>query len=77
MKRLFGIATIASSVLGEYTPEALAAQIFDLPGTEDLDFSFNQFSGYVKINGTKNLHYWFVESQRDPVSDPIAFWTNG
>jgi cathepsin A (carboxypeptidase C) len=78
MIKAIGIFALSlSSVMGEYTPEALADQITELPGTEGLDFSFNQFSGYVKVNGTKNMHYWFVESQRDPASDPIAFWTNG
>lgn len=81
MIRAFGVFCVSalsvSRVLGDYTPEALADQITGLPGTEGLDISFNQFSGYVKVNGTKNMHYWFVESQRDPASDPIAFWTNG
>jgi len=67
----------AGSVLGDYTPEALADQITNLPGAENLDFKFNQFSGYIKVNGTKNLHYWLVESQNAPSTDPIAFWTNG
>lgn len=70
-------SAVANTVKEGYTPEALADQIIDLPGTEHLEFSFNQFSGYVKISDTKNMHYWFVESQRDPANDPIAFWTNG
>jgi hypothetical protein len=32
---------------------------------------------HVVTVGTKNLHYWLVESMNDPASDPIAFWTNG
>eukprot|EP00602_Paraphysomonas_sp_CaronLab_P007685 CAMPEP_0185024122 /NCGR_PEP_ID=MMETSP1103-20130426/7050_1 /TAXON_ID=36769 /ORGANISM="Paraphysomonas bandaiensis, Strain Caron Lab Isolate" /LENGTH=497 /DNA_ID=CAMNT_0027556995 /DNA_START=34 /DNA_END=1527 /DNA_ORIENTATION=+ len=71
------IAVTSLCALGDYTPEALADQVTDLPGAEHLDINFNQFSGYVKVSDTKNLHYWFVESQRDPASDPIAFWTNG
>ena len=80
MSKYLNIAALllaAGSVLGDYTPEALADQITNLPGAENLDFKFNQFSGYIKINGTKNMHYWLVESQNDPSTDPIAFWTNG
>lgn len=77
-KTLNVAALLAGTAFGmDYTPEALAAQVTNLPGTEKLDIPFNQFSGYVKVNGTKNLHYWMVESQRDPSTDPIAFWTNG
>jgi len=75
--QLTTLALSAAFALGDYTPEALADQVINLPGAENLDFNFNQFSGYVKVNGTKNLHYWMVESQRDPATDPIAFWTNG
>ncbi len=74
---LIALAASSVAVLGEYTPEALADQIKALPGAEALTFNFNQFSGYVKINGTKNMHYWLVESQNNPATDPIAFWTNG
>lgn len=59
----------------QYTDEALADQIKDLPGADNLEFNFNQFSGYLKVSETKNLHYWLVESQNDPVNDPLAFWT--
>lgn len=48
-----------------YTSEALADQIKpgSLPGAESLNITFNQFSGYLNIDGTsgsktKFLHYW-------------------
>ena len=61
----------------EYTPEAVADQVTNLPGAEKLDFNFNQFSGYLQVNGSKNMHYWMVESMNDPATDPVTFWTNG
>lgn len=57
-----GASTLA---LAKYTAEALADQVTNLPGAEDLDFSFNQFSGYLKVNNTKNLHYWYASSSMD------------
>jgi len=71
------LACVTASTYTEYTTEALADQVTDLPGAENLKIPFNQFSGYLKVNGTKNLHYWLVESARDPANDPVAFWTNG
>jgi len=63
-----------------YTPEALADQITNLPGLTD-PISFNQFSGYLQIPGKKSsskyIHYWLVESENKPATDPLAFWTNG
>ena len=48
---------------GDYTTDAKADQIVNLPGAENLDIKFNQFSGYLGIPGTdgslsKNMHYW-------------------
>ena len=64
-----------------YTQEALSDQITDMPGAENVKIPFNQFSGYLAINGTstgsKKLHYWMVESENDPANDPVTFWTNG
>jgi len=77
---LFTSALLVASLLGTqatYTDEALADQITDLPGAENLDINFNQFSGYLTVDGTKQMHYWFVESMNDPANSPVAFWTNG
>jgi len=53
---------LAHSALGDYTPEALADEVISLPGLTE-NINFKQFSGYLKVNSTKNLHYWMVESQ--------------
>ncbi|CAD5212446.1 unnamed protein product [Bursaphelenchus okinawaensis] len=50
--------------------------ITNLPG---LTFqpNFDSFSGYLRGVQGHNLHYWLVESQNDPVRDPLMFWFNG
>jgi len=61
----------------EFTPEALDDEITELPGL-DYDPGFRQFSGYLHIKDSeKYIFYWYVESQRDPDNDPVAYWTNG
>jgi len=35
------------------------------------------FSGYLSASNTKNLHYYFVESERNPSTDPVVVWFNG
>ena len=77
MLALITVLACVSAAIADYTPEALADQVTNLPGAEALTVNFNQFSGYIKVNGTKNLHYWLVESQGNPATDPVAFWTNG
>jgi hypothetical protein len=79
---IFSFILLSLVKLGHgYTTEALADQITKLPGAENLNIEFNQFSGYLEIPGSegasKFIHYWFVESMNNPASDPLAFWTNG
>lgn len=52
-------------------------QILNLPGAEGLIINYNQFSGYLNATGSKKLHYWFVESQGNPSTDPVMLWMNG
>jgi hypothetical protein len=36
-----------------------------------------QYSGYLAVpgdHGLKMYHYWFVESESDPATDPVALW---
>ncbi len=81
LSSVISFALLVSSVAA-YSPEAVADQVTNLPGSQNLKLNFNQFSGYLDIPGTsgtksKHMHYWFVESQNNPSSDPITFWTNG
>ncbi|VDD89135.1 unnamed protein product [Enterobius vermicularis] len=52
-------------------------EIRSLPGTEAIKINFKHYSGFFKVSETHFLHYWFVESQRDPAQDPLIFWFNG
>uniref|UniRef100_A0A667YHR5 Carboxypeptidase n=1 Tax=Myripristis murdjan TaxID=586833 RepID=A0A667YHR5_9TELE len=47
-----------------------------LPGLQKQP-SFRQFSGYLNVADGKHLHYWLVQSQGDPASDPVVLWLNG
>jgi carboxypeptidase C (cathepsin A) len=64
----------------QYTDEAQKDFITSLPG---LNFyyssSFAQFSGFLTVDEAhgRNIHYWYVESTRDPDNDPVILWTNG
>ncbi|XP_019492558.1 PREDICTED: lysosomal protective protein [Hipposideros armiger] len=59
---------------GEAAPDQDEIQC--LPGLAKQP-SFRQYSGYLKGSGSKHLHYWFVESQKDPKSSPVVLWLNG
>lgn len=61
----------------DYTNEAILDKITQLPGL-NWQPKFNQFSGYLNLMGTeKFIHYWLVESETNPETAPLVFWTNG
>lgn len=37
----------------------------------------NSYSGYLRVNEEKHLHYIFIESEATPSTDPILVWFNG
>ncbi|XP_033113380.1 lysosomal protective protein-like [Anneissia japonica] len=51
-------------------------EVLSLPGLA-VQPKFKHYSGYLKASGTKKLHYWFVESQFEPETDPVVLWMNG
>ncbi|XP_059186259.1 lysosomal protective protein isoform X2 [Centropristis striata] len=53
-----------------------ADEVAYLPGLQKQP-SFKQYSGYLTVPEGKHLHYWFVESQKNPSSDPVVLWLNG
>lgn len=58
------------------TSAADADKITSLPGLDNLP-DFDMYSGYLSASETKKLHYWFVESQGNPATDPVVLWLNG
>uniref|UniRef100_A0A8C2JC25 Carboxypeptidase n=1 Tax=Cyprinus carpio TaxID=7962 RepID=A0A8C2JC25_CYPCA len=53
-----------------------ADEIKYLPGLPKQP-SFKHYSGYLSVADNKHLHYWFVESQKDPAGSPVVLWLNG
>uniref|UniRef100_A0A8C5G959 Carboxypeptidase n=1 Tax=Gouania willdenowi TaxID=441366 RepID=A0A8C5G959_GOUWI len=54
----------------------VADEVLYLPGLNKQP-SFKHYSGYLQGAPGKHLHYWFVQSQSSPTSDPLVLWLNG
>ena len=65
------LATLVAAALGAIPADEITA----LPGWSAA-LPSKQYSGYLSF-GTKHLHYWFVESQGNPATDPVVVWFNG
>ncbi|KAM8867152.1 lysosomal protective protein [Synchiropus picturatus] len=61
-------------LVGEAAPAA--DEVTYLPGLKKQP-SFKHYSGYLNLPTGKHLFYWFVESQKQPSSDPVVLWLNG
>ncbi|KAK6035115.1 serine carboxypeptidase, partial [Cooperia oncophora] len=35
------------------------------------------YAGYVQVSQTKQLFYWYIESENDPANDPLVLFLNG
>ncbi|XP_069112455.1 lysosomal protective protein-like isoform X1 [Argopecten irradians] len=58
------------------TSAAVEDQIVTMPGLKTQP-TWKQYSGYLNATGNKKLHYWFLESQNNPKTDPVVLWMNG
>eukprot|EP01048_Picozoa_sp_COSAG05_P029465 COSAG05_NODE_9707_length_607_cov_0.874016_1_plen_160_part_10 len=59
------------SRLGGAVGAAEKDRITSLPGWAG-PLPSQHFSGFVPLDGGRNVHYWFVESERDPATDPVV-----
>ena len=84
LKLAFLLATVATASL---TPPS-RHEIKSLPGWINDDSTSaalpsKMFTGYLDAGtppsgvGTMYFHYWLVESERDPTTDPVLIWYNG
>ncbi|CAI5456294.1 unnamed protein product [Caenorhabditis angaria] len=53
-----------------------ADRVWNLPGVT-YGLNFKQYSGYLNGVTGNYLHYWFVESQGNPSTDPLVLWLTG
>lgn len=51
-------------------------EVLNLPGLAEQP-TFRHYSGYLNASTGKYLHYWFVESQSSPATDPVVLWLTG
>jgi len=72
-------AAHAASLVSPTTAAARDDQVLSLPGWEGA-LPSKQFSGLVSTGSEEKnatFHYWLVESEGDPTSDPLVVWMNG
>uniref|UniRef100_A0A8R1DZS5 Carboxypeptidase n=1 Tax=Caenorhabditis japonica TaxID=281687 RepID=A0A8R1DZS5_CAEJA len=76
---LFLLIFLISSSCGQITSRAANDKISSLPRTI-FQVKFNQYAGYLNSNPHNNVndvHYWFIESQITPETDPLLLFING
>uniref|UniRef100_G3WEW2 Carboxypeptidase n=1 Tax=Sarcophilus harrisii TaxID=9305 RepID=G3WEW2_SARHA len=76
MKLLCSLLVLSGLCWGLSTSQYAPDLITSLPGLAELP-NFKQWSGYLQAGLDKYFHYWFVESQGNPESDPLVLWLNG
>jgi len=57
-------------------PVLASDEVTSLPGWKGA-LPSKQYSGYLDLPGGKHHHYWHVQSEGSPSSDPLVFWFNG
>lgn len=72
MFRAFVLFSVLCLVVSLKHPD----EVGTLPGL-NFPLNYRHYSGYLNATRGKFLHYWFVESQRSPATDPVVLWMNG
>ena len=47
------------------------------PGICETTPGVNSYSGYISLNATTNMFFWFFEARHNPESAPLTLWLNG
>ena len=84
-KSIFKVLALTSAALALIATQHICHaeikedRITSLPGWEG-ELPSRMWSGYIQVpgdSGSKYYHYWLVESEGNPKSDPVALWLNG
>ncbi|XP_049525254.1 lysosomal protective protein isoform X2 [Dermacentor silvarum] len=51
-------------------------EVTHVPGLSE-PVNFKHYSGFLNAADGRQLHYWFMESQRSPADDPLLLWLTG
>jgi carboxypeptidase C (cathepsin A) len=75
-KYLKSILTLAAAGLAlEASAKNAAAEVKSLPGLQNMTSKI--YSGMYNVSSTRGLFYTLVESESDPVNDPLLVWFSG
>lgn len=69
---LIVIALIVAVAIGARQQDLVTK---DLPGCGH--FNFTSYSGYLPVDDHNSFHYYFVESENNPKTDPLLIWFTG
>ncbi|XP_015683311.1 lysosomal protective protein [Protobothrops mucrosquamatus] len=69
------LAAVAAAAARSGSPSSKYAIGF-LPGLPK-QAAFEQYTGYLSVDGDKHLHYWFVEAEEADAEKPLVLWLNG
>ncbi|KAM3724505.1 Serine carboxypeptidase ctsa-4.1 [Dirofilaria immitis] len=73
---LFKFFAALSFVATLIQDDAEIDRIINLPGLTFVP-NFTQYSGFLPTKTRNFLHYWLIESQNNPSTDPLVLWFNG
>jgi carboxypeptidase C (cathepsin A) len=76
MKAVHFLGLLGLILLGAF---AQGSEEYRLKGELPLygPFKSKNYAGYIDLPDTRKGFFWFVESERDPVNDPLVLWLNG
>jgi serine carboxypeptidase-like clade I len=81
--KMFYSAAVLSTLLSSLNVAHGAVEadkVTSLPGYNG-QLPSTHYSGYIPVGSISgvpgHLHYWFIESENNPSSDPVVLWLNG